>query len=301
MKKMPMPFLAWAIFYFAIYRLKCLYFQDFRFKLQFLLEKIKVIIKVYYILFRERESNMKTKKFGKSLQRVMSLVLCAALMLSALIMGEAVKVGAAAAYWTTGADTTFEGSGTEADPYRIYTADEFYGMIRISGKVNGTPAYFKLMNDLYFNNVMDGTPVTSIQNPRNWYTDALKDSSFLFAGHFDGDFHTVYGLYCNPTSTTYGQVGLFPNIATGSTIKNVSLSNSYLKIRAYVGGIAGSVTGGGTTPAVISRCTVDDTVTLEANECSAGGIVGRFTDACTIEDCASFATLIAAKGYKVSS
>lgn len=240
---------------------------------------------------------MKIWKLSKALEKIVVLLLCTALLFTAFVFNDMVRGDTAPAYWTTNADTDFEGSGSEADPYRIYTADEFYGMIRISGKVNGTPAYFKLMNDLYFNNVMDGTSVTSIQNPRNWYTDALKDSSFLFAGHFDGDFHTVYGLYCNPTSTTYGQVGLFPNIATGSTIKNVSLSNSYLKIRAYVGGIAGSVTGGGTTPAVISRCTVDDTVTLEANECSAGGIVGRFTDACTIEDCASFATLIADKGY----
>lgn len=215
-----MPFLAWAIFYFAIYRLKCLYFQDFRFELQFLLEKIKVIIKMYYFLFRERESNMKIRKLNKALEKIVVLSLCTTLLFTAFVFNDVVRGDTAAAYWTTNADTDFEGSGSEADPYRIYTADEFYGMIRISGKVNGTPAYFKLMNDIYFNNVMDGKAVTEIQSPRNWYTDALKDSSFLFAGHFDGDFHTVYGLYCNPTSTTYGQVGLFPNIATGSTIKN---------------------------------------------------------------------------------
>ncbi|MBQ6718296.1 MAG: hypothetical protein IJN22_05305 [Clostridia bacterium] len=64
-------------------------------------------------------------------------------------------------------------------------------------------------------------------------------ASSAFAGHFDGNGATVYGLWQNIDQTPKA-AGLFP-FATGDvTIKNVNVSLSYLIATQYAGGIVGA-------------------------------------------------------------
>ena len=57
-----------------------------------------------------------------------------------------------------------------------------------------------------------------------------------FSGTFDGNGHSISGIYINGTSDyqgLFGEVGLF------GTVKNVTVSDSYIKGRQYVGGVVG--------------------------------------------------------------
>ena len=86
-----------------------------------------------------------------------------------------------------------------------------------------------------------------------------------FAGTFDGQMHSIKGIYVN--SSELG-AGLFKNTADGSTIKNLKLENSYI---ASTKNIVGSVVGncGGNIENVYSNATIN------ANVLYVGGIVGQ--------------------------
>lgn len=62
-----------------------------------------------------------------------------------------------------------------------------------------------------------------------------------FTGTFDGNNKTISGLYIGVT-TDY--VGLFGCVGNGSTVKNVTLADSYVSGSYYVGGICGQNKGG---------------------------------------------------------
>ena len=70
-------------------------------------------------------------------------------------------------------------------------------------------------------------------NFRSW--TPIGTSSQKYQGVFDGNGHTISGLYQN----VYGSYkGLF-GYASGGTIKNVGVIDSYIKCTSYVGGICG--------------------------------------------------------------
>ena len=57
-----------------------------------------------------------------------------------------------------------------------------------------------------------------------------------FTGTFDGNNKTISGLYINVTAD---YVGLFGCVGNGGTVKNVTLADSYVSGKSYVGGICG--------------------------------------------------------------
>ena len=104
----------------------------------------------------------------------------------------------------------------------------------------------------------------------------IGTSSYAFAGTFDGNGHTVSGLYFNNTSTSY--VGLFGYVSN-PTIKNVGLVDSYIKGNQYVGGICGYINSG----AIINNCYNEATVYANNNSDSdAGGICGYLNNSSAI-------------------
>ncbi len=121
----------------------------------------------------------------------------------------------------------------------------------------------------------------------------MGTSSYAYAGTFDGQGHTISGLYFNNTGTSY--VGLFGYVSN-STIKNVGLVDSYMKGYQYVGGIVGYVNGG----ARITNCYSEATVYANFNgESNAGGICGYMNNSsAVIENCYN-AGYVDARGYIV--
>ena len=86
-----------------------------------------------------------------------------------------------------------------------------------------------------------------------------------FNGTFDGQGHTISGLYYNtPAANSVG----FISLANGATIKNLSIVNSYFNATIYVGSFIGRINGGAVT---VDTCYSNAIIVCP---CDCGGIVG---------------------------
>ncbi len=142
--------------------------------------------------------------------------------------------------WTDSAvttrDTSFEGGGTASDPYLISSAEELAGLayltnISSSTTYNSSNVYYRQTADI---------------NVSAYWWDAIGRSgpNYYFRGHYDGDGHTVSGIYTQPgSSSTCNYQGLFGYVYGSSTnkaeISNVGVINSNIQGYYCVGGIAG--------------------------------------------------------------
>ncbi len=175
------------------------------------------------------------------------------------------------------------GSGTKNVPYIISSPTHFRNML--TG--NTSDSYYKMTSDIYVNDVSKGNWKTN--KPDTWPVN------LTFKGHFDGGGYSVYGLYLNEIPTegdiVSGAAGLFPKVDLTATIRNVHLKSSYISGKAYVGGIVGYVNGGSASEkfAVISGCTVDETVTLAGQ--TVGGILGGGGGGAAISYCGFTGTI----------
>ena len=143
------------------------------------------------------------------------------------------------------------GSGTEADPYQVFSAEDMQMM-----KMNASDHY-KLMNDI------DLTGWIEKNNPTEGW-NAVGNSSAVLMASFDGNCHTISGLWANTTSD---YAGLFAR-SNGSAIKNLTVKiaeGKQLKGGNYVGAIAAYNSGN------IENCKVIGDVTATGN---AGGVSG---------------------------
>ena len=101
-----------------------------------------------------------------------------------------------------------------------------------------------------------------------------------YAGKFDGQGHTISGLYFNNEDIDDGKyVGLFGHMENGGEIQNVGLKNSYFRGRNYIGGICGSKYKTGT----IRNCYSEANVTGVVVGADIGGVVGENNG--TVENC----------------
>ena len=134
------------------------------------------------------------------------------------------------------------GDGSIENPYQISNADELYwfaalviGDKSVSGITIANPkSCAKLMNDITVNegvldasgNLNSGTPFIE------WTPIGIH---LKYSGTFDGQGHTVSGLYLDNTETAY--VGLFGSNC--GMIQNVGVVDSYFNGEDYVGGVCG--------------------------------------------------------------
>ena len=167
------------------------------------------------------------------------------------------------------------GSGTETDPYIISTTNH---MSQLATEVNSngneySGVYFELEADLDFSG-KTYTPVGCMK----------YDGSYLFAGFFDGDGHTITNVQHIVTYTgDPSYIGVFGVVGNGGTVQNLTLDQSSIGGADYVGGIAGYCQGS------VLNCTVGTNVSLTGNK-YVGGIVGCFAGG-IIRDCVNAASV----------
>lgn len=93
------------------------------------------------------------------------------------------------------------------------------------------------------------------------------NSSKAYTGDFDGNGHTISGIYVDGKTASNG--GLFGFVGTGGRIHDLTLQDSIITGNGnYYGGIAGDLKG------TISNCHVTDTVSV-TGKAYVGGIVGE--------------------------
>ena len=120
--------------------------------------------------------------------------------------------------------------------YQIGTAEELYGFAQLVNSKTEPSASAVLTKDIVVNKGVlkdDGTLNSGT------FTDwtPIGNSSNQYTGKFDGQNHTISGLYFNDTSTS--SAGLFGYLGSGGEIKNVGVIDSYLCGYCEVGGVCG--------------------------------------------------------------
>ncbi|WP_407445189.1 GLUG motif-containing protein, partial [Fibrobacter sp.] len=170
--------------------------------------------------------------------------------------------------FATGGDLgggTYDGSSSK--PYQISDAAD---LKTFASKVNGgeTTAYAVLTQDIDMNQgktVLDGNGdlYNNGEGLETW--TPIGTSSAKYNGTFDGNGHTIRGLYFNDENTNY--VGLFGYIVESAKVQNVGVVDSYLKGYSMVGGVVGYNNG------IVNN--VYNTGTVSGYDI-VGGVVGFF-------------------------
>ena len=171
-----------------------------------------------------------------------------------------------AEYWvwsypTSAPTITWEGKGTQAEPYIITNSQELADLAYMANNFttySGT--YFVLGEDIELNY---GKPVTGIDDTlNNWVP--IGNATYKFAGNFDGNGKKIKGLYIN--NDTLDNVGLF---GIGKAPNNLTIENGYVSANAtYAGGIIGKST------TAIENCVNKASLNNSKADSFLGGIAG---------------------------
>lgn len=165
--------------------------------------------------------------------------------------------------------------------YQISDAGELYGFAAL---VNGgtVSACGVLTKDIVVNeNVLakDGS-LNDDKAYANW--TPIGNTDRRFNGTFDGQGHTVSGLYMNGDKWGVGLIGYTQQASGEDTVivKNVGVIDSYLKGNRYVGGIVG-LSGNGEILKLVN-CFNASSLTATATYAGIGGLVGYSSGSLTI-------------------
>lgn len=123
----------------------------------------------------------------------------------------------------------FEGEGNEGSPYMIETCNQLQN-VRIFPSND-----FKLANDIDCSdseNWNDGIGFLGIAYPYEGHK---------FSGTFDGDNHTISGLFMNSEFSDY--TGLFRYIDAGAEVRDLTITDAYIHGDDFVGVLAGGLSG----------------------------------------------------------
>jgi uncharacterized repeat protein (TIGR02543 family) len=133
----------------------------------------------------------------------------------------------------TGMSVAFDGeaAGSATNPYQIANATQLAALNNCLGEA-GEGKHFKLTANIVLNDVSNLENWGS-QPPANSWT-AIGTSSKPFRGTFDGDGHTVSGIYINTDDSYQGLFGY-----NNGQIQNVGVEKSFIKGGDYVGGVVG--------------------------------------------------------------
>ena len=165
---------------------------------------------------------------------------------SSLIVLLVIFTGTYANAWEYGGDPEGlpyeKGLGTQLDPYIIATAQQLANLAySVNRGQDFAGMYFKLANDIDLN-----PGITFEPDNENSYTLAAQwtpiGMNAYFCGNFDGDGHTIRGLYFNGdnviidynTNARSIVDGLFGNIKD-STLSNLTIANSLMAYSAKEG------------------------------------------------------------------
>ncbi|MBQ7230389.1 MAG: S-layer homology domain-containing protein, partial [Oscillospiraceae bacterium] len=108
--------------------------------------------------------------------------------------------------------------------------------------------------------------VNAAGEERRW--NAIGSNSKKYSGTFDGQGHSICGLFYENDATTGGYIGLIATLDEGGVVKNVTVADSYLCGYRFIGAIVGSNNGG-----TIENCHNDGTTVLGSGS-NIGGIAG---------------------------
>ncbi|HEX3043402.1 MAG TPA: GLUG motif-containing protein [Bacillota bacterium] len=140
-----------------------------------------------------------------------------------------------------------EGSGTEIDPYLIYTAAQL-DQVR-----NGLDKCYRVMADINLSAYTNWNPIGTEHEP--------------FYGHLDGDNHIISNLTIDRPGIE--SQGLFGCMNNSSEVSNLVLQNPNVSGYYSVGSLVGTMILG-----AVTNCSVTGTTTITSTAGQAGGLIG---------------------------
>lgn len=178
------------------------------------------------------------------------------------------------------------GTGTESDPYQIATAEQLallYENTRRLGKdetetlgsstarYDFSAAWYVLTADIALNDTTDFDQWAEKAPEYGWQPIET------FRGHFDGQGHTISGLYIYDTSEQLLDVGLFRSLS-GATICNLTMTRCRVVEVGNSDDV--SILVGNSLCSDLENCTVTDSQLFssqpEFHSVNLGGLVGAF-------------------------
>ena len=181
------------------------------------------------------------------------------------------------------------GDGSKDNPYQIATlANLLWFVDRVNSEYEYTSACARLTADITMNaSVLDSegrlnsedfvawTPIggDGVYFPGEFSEDGPE---ICFSGEFNGNGHTISGLYFN--SNSRNNIGLFGKANNNAHIHDLGIKDSYFYGNSWVGGICGDFASGR-----IENCWNAATVIAYGND--AGGICGSCWQDATIANC----------------
>ena len=195
--------------------------------------------------------------------------------------------------------TPIEPKMDENGVYLISNANELYGFAEIVNNLKDKDKWKPRANavltaDITVNEGVlkpDGTLNTEKKNTfKQWAPIGYNVSSndVWYGGTFDGQNHTISGLYCD---TDQFCAGLFGHAASNSFVKNVTVADSYFSASSRVGGVCGW-----NEYCTVIGCINESTVIGTQRYSSVGGLCG-YSDYGYIEKCSNFGTVIGTGEY----
>ena len=187
-------------------------------------------------------------------------------------------------------------SGVSAVSEKAYKITDAAGLNKLAELVNGGSDFagvtVYLANDIVLNEGVLDAEFNFVGTSATAFSPIGNVSDGAFAGTFDGQNHTIKGLYINVAEKKKG-IGLFGQ-TNGATIKNLALTDAYITVDksqeasdlSRIGGIVGLATA-----TTVENCYVsgfingpyvgDGGTTYYGSEYM-GGIVGRTDDGATV-------------------
>lgn len=215
--------------------------------------------------------------------RILSLILT----LAVLFAGAAIlPIRAAEPEWSANEDGIWE----------IDSIEDLQAFSAACANNNNKLDYFKgktvrLMCDLDLNPGWDASTKAA---PANVWTPAIT-----FKGTFDGQGHTISGVYVWRAVSGGNGGSAFINKADGATVQNLRIVNSYFcsALKDYVGSFCSSATNGAVLQDLYSEAIVEGRTTDGAYLNYVGGILGGLYEAtASMERCVFAGTVIGNEG-----
>jgi len=163
----------------------------------------------------------------------------------------------------------------EASIYTIDSAEKLYGLSILSQYNDFEGKLIRLTKDIIINETDASTVASwkegSVIPDSVW--KPIGNTACPFAGNFDGQGHTISGIYLKDTSSGVTYNGLFGVTATGSKIQDFKIKNSYFErthqkaSNSYLGSVVGEACG------IVESVYSDAVIVTDGQQ--VGGIVGR--------------------------
>ena len=196
-----------------------------------------------------------------------------------LIVFSLATVGHTGSQITAYASDFTYGDGSETDPWQISTPEELNSLRNYLGPGH-VDKHFALANDIDLSAYLSESGA-GYNGGAGWIPIGDWSYENAFYGDFNGNGHTINGLFMDWSSDGDNSAGLFGGII-GASVRNLALSNVDVSGPYEIGGLAGYAQASAITNVVISGTVTGTLSESEADSARIGGLIGILYSECSI-------------------